>query len=162
NSLHPDRSHVPIVTSWKHLSEGQYHAAKAAGRLKDTAPATYTILIQGKQRQADVEARLQSHYGKRLERVTSDSTGNTWLLRNEQGEAQLRLVVETKELPIPTLQEAQAIYGDFAKRSLSEIYAWASESNPRGFYAFRVLDMIGLESPPDGQLNFGTRFAELL
>ncbi|MFO1463098.1 MAG: hypothetical protein U1F66_04930 [bacterium] len=164
NIYTPDPTHVPISTSWKYLSRAEYETARTDGTLKDTPAATYEVRVRGAQRLADVASRLQKAYGGRLERLPSlYEDGSEWLLRNERGEAQLKIVIVAKELKTPSAEEAKAVYADFAKKQLPVLLRWNQEAaSQRGVYAHRLLQMIGVEGDGHGGLRFGGRLAAVL
>jgi len=159
NIYTPDQSHLPIRSSWYHLSEGDYDKARADGNLKDTPASTYEVRVYGEQRKADMEARLKEKYGPRLERLESLYEGvSEWVIRNEAGEAQVGIKITSKELKIPSAAEARAVYSKFAKDQLPRILEWAGqETSMRNLYAFRMLTMIGVEGDGQGGRRIGTR-----
>ncbi|MCE9625338.1 MAG: hypothetical protein K8R69_07810, partial [Deltaproteobacteria bacterium] len=163
NGVIPDRGHVPIRTSWKHLSRAEFETARDAGTLKDTPASEYSVQIFGEQRKADVEARLRKEYGSRLQKLSApDGKTSVYLLRNERGEAQVKILIQSKEFKVYTTKQAREIYSGFVKEQLPVILEWAKEPGFRGNYAFRILEMIGVSADGKGGSRFGTRIEKEL
>ncbi|MCC6274003.1 MAG: hypothetical protein IT572_11115, partial [Deltaproteobacteria bacterium] len=164
NSFNPDSTHVTIRGVWRHLSKAEYEAARDAGKLRDTPASVYEVRILGEERRAQVETRLQKQYGSRLEKLDSPYPSDSrWMLRNEKGEAQVEIVLQTKPLPLPTAAEAREVYTAFAKDRMAILAKWLEEpSTQRSFYAFRMSQMLGVEGDGRGGYRFGGRFVAVL
>lgn len=160
----PNQAQVPIIGSWRHISRAEFEAARDRGALANTPSSTYEVQVRGKQRLADIEARLKKAYGDRLERLEGrEGFGSEWLLRNESGEAQIRIVLDFKDQPPPTPAEAKAAFAAFEGKHLKTLTTWAKEQGTvRSLYAFRMLHLIGAESDGKGGTRFGSRFGEAL
>ncbi|MCC6273174.1 MAG: FHA domain-containing protein, partial [Deltaproteobacteria bacterium] len=159
----PNQAHVPVAGSWTHLTRAEYEFARSEGKLKDTPSSTYEVRIRGEQRLADIEARLQQAYGSRLTKLKTSGSSSEWLLRAENGDAQVHIVLQRKDLPVPGPKEAREAFASFEGEALRTLTEWAKEQGTiRGLYAYRMLHLIGVEADGKGGTRFGTRFTETL
>ncbi|HKY62802.1 MAG TPA: hypothetical protein VJR29_05215 [bacterium] len=160
-SFNPDRSNVPVVVSPFRLTKAEFAQAKEKGELQDTAPLTLRVTVRGEQRQADLKARLQTQYGASLHQDPKDGS---WMLRNSAGQAQVKVVFESRQLKIFTPDEARALYEQFAGESLPLLTAWHNDPSGRltveNSYAYRMLLLVGPGQDAQGKLRFGTNFEE--
>jgi ppGpp synthetase/RelA/SpoT-type nucleotidyltranferase/serine/threonine protein phosphatase PrpC len=158
----PDTAHIPVSSQFHRLTLVEFTEAKAKGELRDTAPLAYTLQIRGKQRAADLEARLRAEYGALL--TADPKGGDGWVLRNPLGQAQVRIRFETKDLNVPSPVEARKVYEDFEKNSLQQLESWFRDETSgltlENSYAFRMLQAVGPAADGKGGVRFGASFAE--
>ena len=160
----PTQSHVPIVGRWSHLDIHEFGSAYRHDELKDTPASTYEVTVHGKQRLADVEARLQETYGSRLTPLTpGKGSKSEWMLRGADGQAQILIKLQPGALEIPTPQQARETFKSFKGEQLGTLSEWAKEPNTlRSVYALRMLTMIGYEADGKGGTRFGAKFEATL
>ncbi len=160
----PTQAHVPIVGRWSHLDFHDFGFAYRHNELKDTPVSTYEVTVHGKQRLADVEARLQETYGARLMPLTpGKGSKSEWMLRGADGQAQILIKLQPGALEIPTPQQARETFKGFEGEQLATLSEWAKEPNTlRSVYALRMLIMIGYEADGKGGTRFGTKFEATL
>ncbi|HEX5033341.1 MAG TPA: hypothetical protein VFW62_02570, partial [bacterium] len=160
-SSNPDRSHVPVTVSPFRLSMAEFAAAKLKGELKETPYLTLRVTVRGPQRHADILARLQSQYGSLFHLDAKDGTG---MLRSPEGQAQVKVVFESRPLQVFTPDQARSLYERFTSESLPQLTAWYNDPSGRltveNGYAYRVLSMVGPGHDAQGKLRFGTNFEE--
>lgn len=161
NSAIPERTHVPVMGYFERMTHDQFVEARKNGTLADSPPATFHLNVRGKQRAADLEARLRAEYGKD---IVVNPSGEGWLLRNSSGKAQAKIVFHQKPLSIVEPAEARKLFQQFEKDSLQQLQWWSTEQGP-GFsmensYSFRLLLMVGPTPDGKGGVRFGATFEE--
>ncbi|HKX11897.1 MAG TPA: FHA domain-containing protein, partial [bacterium] len=161
NSAIPDKSQVPVTGSYRRLTRDEFIAAKSRGELRDTPPLTYLLSVHGKQRLADIEARLQSQYGSL---IAKDPKDGSWMLRDPLGQAQVKVQIESRPLTVLEPAAARAVYAQFAKDSLPQLTEWYFQQDAgislQNSYSYRMLRMLGPAEDGKGGVRFGVAFEE--
>ncbi|HKX12512.1 MAG TPA: FHA domain-containing protein, partial [bacterium] len=168
NSTLPNLAHSPVYAAWKHFSQAETKLDYELNGAAMSAIAEYRVEIRGEQRMADTVARLKGEYGKRLVAVEEPAElgVNEFVLRGQEGQGVIRIVLKPKDLKIPTAAEAREVFANFEKNHLPDLVAVLSEGKSaetglskgltlRGRYAQSVLDMVGFEKNAEGKDVFG-------